>query len=144
MRAVRFAFAAALALVLSACYPPTTSHPVGTTAGLQPDARLTGSWKGTADDGKPLYLHFLKQANGSFDILIAGSGSKAEDWNLARATTARLGANTFLNARLVSSNGKPEDGAPAGTMPLLYRIDTKGTLTLSLMDEKATKALIRA
>jgi hypothetical protein len=138
------ALLAAIALLLAGCYPPTTTHPVGTTAAQKPDPVLAGTWKGTGDDGKPLYVHFLQQTDGSFTILLAETGAKAQDWNMVTATTAALGSHRFLNARLLSSNGKPEEGAPAGTIPVLYRLDAKGVLTVSLMDEGATKALIKA
>lgn len=135
---------AAIALFLAGCYPPTTSHPVGLTAGLKADPALVGTWKGPGDDGKIAYAHFLKQEDGSLAILLVATGDKAEDWTLVTGTTATLGGHHFLNARMVSSNGKPETGEPAGTMPLLYTIDAKGALTMRLMDEKATKALIKA
>jgi hypothetical protein len=139
--------ALAAALILSACYPPTTSHPVGTTAGLKVDTALTGTWRGVADDGKPSYFHFLAPSDGTQSVIIAESGPKAEDWNYVTLTTAKLGANRFMNARMEIANGKPESGdaeAPAGTVPVLYRIDAKGVMTLAMMDETAVKAAIRA
>jgi hypothetical protein len=139
------ALALCLGLILSACYPPTTSHPVGTTAGLKVDAALTGTWRGVNDDGKPSYFHFLAPSDGTLSVIIAESGPKAEDWNYVTLTTAKLGANRFMNARMEISNGKPESAdAPAGTVPVLYRIDAKGVMTLSMMDETAVKAAIRA
>lgn len=138
------AFAAAL--LLSACYPPVTRSPVGTTAGLKPDPVLLGTWKGNSSDGKPSYFHFLLQNGGTITAIIVESGPKAEDWNYVTLTTATLGANRFMNARMLLSNGIPEGGDPAvqpnGTVPVLYRIDAKGILTMFLMDEKAVKAAI--
>ena len=148
MKAFPAALALAAALVLSACFPPTTSRPVGTTVGLKPDSALIGTWKGSSDDGKPSYFHFMQQSDGSISALLVESGPKAEDWNFVMLTTARLGASRFMNARMLLSNGKPDsdnEGAPPhGSVPVLYRIDAKGTLTLFMMDEPATKAAIRA
>lgn len=135
---------AAIALLLAGCYPPATSHPVGLTAGLKTDPALIGSWKGAGDDKKPAYAHFLTDENGSVTVLLVSAGPKADGWMLVTGTTATLGGHHFLNARLVSSDGKPETGGPAGTLPLLYTIDARGTLTMTLMDENATKALIKA
>lgn len=139
----RISTAAALcaALTLAACYPPTTSHPVGVAS---PDAALTGTWRGTNDDGKPGYIHFLRKEDGSFTALLVETGAKAEDWNVVTLTTAKLGASRFMNATMLSNDGKPEDGAPRGTVPVLYRIDAKGQLTLAMMDEDAVKAAIKA
>ncbi len=136
-------FALVAALALGACYPPTTTHPVGSTSAQKPDPALIGLWKGPNSDGKPGYFHFLRQSDGTIVAVIVEGGPKAEDWNVATLTTARVGNNRILNARLLWTNGKPE-GAPAGTVPVLYRIDAKGTLTLSLPDEDAFKAAIAA
>ena len=143
MTRIKHVIALAATLALAACYPPTTSHPVGTTAGLRPDPLLSGTWTGINADGKPFYLHFLQQSDGTLSAVIVESGPKAEDWNVVTATTATLGANHYMNARLLWTNGKPEN-APAGTVPVLYRLDAKGTLTFALMDENAVKAAIAA
>ncbi len=145
MTKFRAALGLAAALILSACYPPTTSHPLGTTVGLKADPALTGTWRGVDPDGKPSYFHFLAPSDGTQSVVIAEAGPKAEDWNYVTLTTAKLGANRFMNARMTIANGKPEgpdEPAPAGTVPVLYRIDAKGTLTLALMDETAVKAAI--
>ncbi len=96
-----------------------------------------------------VYAHFLKARPGRFAhhsarCLRRQGGGYGQDPLVALGTTATLGGHHFLNARLVSGNGKTEAGEPAGTMPLLYTIDAKGALTLKLMDEKAAKALIKA
>ncbi len=148
MKAFPAVLALAAALLLSACFPPATVSPVGTTVGLKSDAALIGTWKGTGDDGKPAYFHFLKHGDDSIDALLVVTGPKAEDWNYVTLTTAALGGSHFMNARLLLSNGKPDSdntGAPPhGSVPVLYRIDAKGILTLSMLDEPATKAAIRA
>ncbi len=143
MTRFRVVLAVLTTLVLSACYPPTTSRPVGSTAAQTPDAALTGTWKGRNDDGKEGYIHFLRQSDGSFIALLVETGPKAEDWNTVTLTTARLGGNRFMNAKLLPNSGKTEDEAPAGTVPVLYRIDAKGVLTLALPDEDRVKAAIK-
>ena len=143
----RLAVAALAALTLAACYPPTTTHPIGTSSGLKPDPMLAGLWKGKAASGGEdgAYFHFLQQHDGSITAILVQAGNQPDgDWNLVTLTTARVGANRIMNARMISSNGKPETDAPAGTIPVLYRITTNGRLTLYMMDETAVKAAITA
>ncbi len=147
MNILRPAVAAFALLALAACYPPTTTHPVGTTAGFKLDPVLSGTWK--ADPPEPsergAFYHFLPKLDGTLTVLIVQSGDEPDgDWNLVELTTGKAGANRFMNARLLSSNGKPEEGSPGGTIPVLYRIDAKGRITLYLTDETATKAAIKA
>ncbi len=143
MTRIKYVLALAATLALAACYPPITSHPVGTTAGLKPDPVLTGTWKGANSDGKPFYMHFLQHSDATLSVVIVESGPKAEDWSVATATTATLGGNRYMNAQLLWTNGKPEN-APSGTVPVLYRMDAKGVLTFLLPDERSVKAAIAA
>lgn len=131
-----------MALSLAACYPPSTSYPVGKTAGLKPDPALAGLWKGTSAQGETGYFHFLPQDNGTITVLLIAGTDK--EWMLVTATTAMLGPNRLMNARLVSSNGIPETGGPKGTFPVLYQFDGKSGLKLSLLDERKVKAVLRA
>jgi hypothetical protein len=143
----RPALAAFAMLVLAACYPPSTSHPVGSTTGLKPDPVLVGLWKGaTADPSeRGAYYHFLPKLDGTITVVIVQTGNEPDgDWNLITMTTGKAGANRYMNAQLLASNGKPEEGSPGGTIPVLYRIDAKGRLTLYLMNEDGTKAAIKA
>ncbi len=149
MRAPRFAFAALAALTLAACYPPATSHPVGTTAGAwKADPALVGLWKSPPDPSgaRGVYVHFLPRMDGTTVAIMVQTGNEPDgDWYEVDLTTAKLGANRFMNARLVMGDGKePDADGPAGTSPMLYRIDAKGTLTITAMDEAATKAAIKA
>jgi hypothetical protein len=143
MTGFRIVLALAATLALAACYPPTTSHPVGTTAGLGSDPVLTGLWKGTDSDGKAHYAHFLHQSDGTLTILLVEAGPKAEDAINITATTAKLGANRLMNAKLVWTNNKPEE-EPRGTVPVLYTLGAKGELTIALMDEHKVKDAVRA
>ena len=147
MKAFPAALALAAALILSACYPPTTSHPAGGATATTPDPALLGLWKGRRPDSggeRGAYFHFLARLDGTITAVMVQTGREPDgDYAVFTLTTVKLGANRFMNATLLSSDGKPEDG-PHGTVPVLYRIDAKGTLTLFLMDEAATKAAIKA
>ena len=145
MKLYRIALIALATLALGACYPPTTSHPIGTVSGLKPDPALTGLWKGVSIEPgeRGVYFHFLPRLDGNIEAVVVQAGDKPDgDWNLFSLTTGRAGANRFMNARMISTNGKPEDDFPGGTIPVLYRIDSKGRMTLYMMDEKSTKTAI--
>jgi hypothetical protein len=134
------------ALLLSACYPPTTSHPLGGAAATTPDPALIGVWKGAPRSAgeRGVYFHFLAQLDGTVTAIMVQTGNQPDgDYAVFTLTTVKLGANRFMNATLLSSDGKP-DTDQHGTVPVLYRIDAKGTLTFYLMDEAATKAAITA
>ncbi|MBS0278371.1 MAG: hypothetical protein JSR81_12180 [Proteobacteria bacterium] len=147
MRIMSF-LAAATLLLLAGCYPPTTTHPVGTTAGLSNDAALTGLWRGKMhnDEGHDIYFHFLPQSDGTITVVMVQGGSEPDgDWSVAAVTTATLGANHFMNAQLLYDGGSAEDkNAPHGNVPLLYRMDGPNRIALFLMDEDAAKAAIQA
>ena len=139
----------AAALLLTGCYPPTTTHPVGTTVGLANDPALVGLWRAkmdSSDDERPVYFHFLPSGDNTITVVMVQGGDKPDgDWTVAGATTVNLGANHIMNAQLQFSDGKPADEDMArGTVPLLYRFDGPTHLSLFLMDEDATKAAIKA
>jgi hypothetical protein len=141
-------FLAAAMLLLTACYPPTTVHPVGTTAGLANDATLTGLWRGKMqnDEDREVYFHFLPQSDGTITVVMVQRGAEPDgDWSVATITTAALGANHFMNAQLTFSGGSAADeDAPRNGIPLLYRFEGTNRLVLYLMDEDATKAAIQS
>jgi hypothetical protein len=144
---VRSALAAMALLLLAACYPPTTTHPVGTTAGLKLDPVLNGTWKAdpASRDERGAFLHFLPKLDGSLTVLMVQTGDEPDgDWSLIELTNGKAGNNRYMNARLVMSNGKAEDDSPGGTIPLLYRFDSQGHLMLYMMNEDRTKAAIKA
>ena len=143
MKHLGIALVLAAAVALSACYD-TTTHPLGTTAGIKPDPALTGTWRGVNSDGKPGYFHFLPQTDGSITVVIVEDGTGSNDWNVATITTTKLGPNRLMNARLVEGDGKPVTDQPAGTVPVLYRIDAQGTLTLALPHEETLRAAVKA
>jgi hypothetical protein len=146
MRSFSAVLALATALVLSACYPPVTSHPVGTTVGIKDDPSVIGVWRTPGDkEHRPTYLHILPRLEGPIAVLMVEGGPQPDgDWNEIAVTTARFGAYGFMNVRLISANGKPVDDQPGGTIPVLYRFDAKGNLILCLPDEDAAKAAINA
>lgn len=139
--------AAALSLLLAACFPPTTTHPVGTTAGLANDPALSGLWRGRMqnDEQRDVYFHFLPATDGTITVVLVQSGTEPDgDWSVASITTATVGNNHIMNARLTFSGGKAdEEDAARNTMPLLYRFEGPNRLVLYLMDEDATKAAIQ-
>ena len=150
MKSIRFSVVIAAALFLVGCLPPTTTHPVGTTVASAGDPALTGLWRArmqNADQSDPdVYFHFLPMADGTITVVLVQSGNKPDgDWSVASITTATLGGNHFVNAKLKFSDGKIEaDSDGPNTTPLLYRFDGPKHMTLSFLDEDATKAAIKA
>jgi hypothetical protein len=144
---VRAALAAFVMLALAACYPPTTSHPIGTTTGLKLDPLLVGLWKASPPEPgeRGAYYHFLPRLDGTITVLVVQTGNEPDgDWTHITLTTGTAGANHFMNAQLLGSDGKPDEGSPGGTVPVLYRVDKKGQISLYLTDETLTKAAITA
>jgi hypothetical protein len=150
VKSIRLAFLALTALALAACFPPTTKHPVGSTIGLKNDPLILGSWKAAPRSGDKenefFYFHFLAGKHGILAVLVPNGGA-ASDLLLVELTTVRLGAVGILNARLVpgpDADTSNSSADPAGTIPLLYRLDARGRLLLFTLDEDATKDAIRA
>ncbi|HWA31518.1 MAG TPA: hypothetical protein VG867_10475 [Rhizomicrobium sp.] len=139
----------ATAILLSACFPPTTTHPVGTTAGLVNDPDLVGLWRGksgTSDDDRDIYFHFLPATDNTITVVMVQAGTQPDaDWSVASITTAALGGNRIMNATMQFADGKPDtEDNPHGTVPLLYRFEGPNRIVLYLMDEDETKAAIQA
>ena len=134
-----------LALFLAACLPVTSLHPIGQTVAAT-DPVLSGAWRGKLKGAETAStLYFLPQKDGGTALFVTDPGKKdAGSWGSFAITTARLGANRFINAREVIDEGKPAEGKIATTgFPLLYRI-SGNSLTLYLLDEQKTAAAIKA
>lgn len=140
--------ATALTLLLASCFPPTTTHPVGTAAGIANDPALVGLWRGKMqnDEQRDVYFHFLPSGDGTITVVLVQGGAEPDgDWSVASVTTTAVGGNHIMNARLTFNNGKAdEEDMGRNTIPLLYRFEGSNRLVLYLMDEDATKAAIRA
>src|SRR5262249_47126128 len=91
-----------------------------------------------------VYFHFLPMQDGSFKVVIVSGGEKLDgDWSLVRVKGASLGGRNFLNAGVGVNNGKKEDKAPGGTIPLLYRTESDGRISLFIVSEQAAKDAIQ-
>ncbi|HTP78012.1 MAG TPA: hypothetical protein VMJ73_13660 [Rhizomicrobium sp.] len=148
MKTFGLALAALAALALSACYPPTTTHPVGTTVGLKSDPALIGTWKSGPDpDRKPgefYYYHFLTNKDGILVVMVPSTGGEASDVIAADITTAQFGKFGVMNATLVPPPDSDDKEPMPHSVPILYRTDAEGRITLYLPDEDATKDAIKA
>lgn len=148
MKAIRIALAALAVIALAACYPPVTSHPIGTTAGLKSDPALIGLWRADPEPGRQdfYYYHILNTKDGAmFAVLVpSGGDGKNTDVMMFKFTTARFGDVGFLNVRTMMDPEHEAPDQPKGTVPLLYRFGAKGKLQIFLLDEDATKDAIRA
>ena len=147
MKAIRFAVLALAALFVAACLPVTTTNPVGSTVGFKPDPALIGLWKGHGEDADDQdgYFYFLRNEDGSITAILITPGKDMDDWGTFTLETATLGPNHLMNVREGLKNGKPNDEELAkANIPMLYRIERDGKLTLALLDDEATAAAVRA
>ncbi|HTQ12892.1 MAG TPA: hypothetical protein VMH86_03375 [Rhizomicrobium sp.] len=147
MKIVRLAALACVLLAAAACLPVATTTPVGTTVGLRPDPALSGGmWKGHGETpGQTVYAGFFAHDDGSITALLVSPGGKDEGWATYSIQTATLGPYSYMNAREVSTDGKPVSDAEAQKMfPLLYRVNGDGALVIYLMDENKAAAAVRA
>jgi hypothetical protein len=146
MKLVRLAAVLCVALTAVACLPVTSSVPVGSTVGFAADPALAGIWKGHGEKlSDILYLSFFTTDDGTITAVMQKPDGKDGGWAVYSLQTAALGANHFMNAREVSSDGKPADDAEAQkTFPLLYRVNGDGALVIYLLDEKRAAAAIYA
>lgn len=146
MKIFRVLVSLGAALLAAACYPVTTTVPVGTSAGFTADPNLAGLWRAemAQSDNEIVYFHFLPMEDGSFKVVIVSGGEKlGGEWNVVRVTEANLGGRNFLNAEMVFSNGKKEAPSSHGTVPLLYRTESDGRIALFLVSEDAAKDAIQ-
>lgn len=147
MQAFRAAIAIFGILLMAACYPVTTAAPVGTSVGLSADSALAGLWRAEMAHSKDdvVYFHFLPMEDGSFKVVIVSGGEKLNgEWSVARVTAASLGASHFLNAEMVFNNGKRETNSSHGTVPLLYRIEAGGRVSLFMISEEKAKDAVQS
>jgi hypothetical protein len=148
MQNIRLVLAAVAALALAACYPPTTSHPVGSTVGFKGDPSLVGLWKARSTDPDNhtfYYYHLLHAKDGSMlALLVPGNGGEASDVMMFKLKTARFGNFGFLNARAMMDPEHEATDQPPGSVPVLYRFEANGTLKIFILEEDATKNAIRA
>jgi hypothetical protein len=144
MKLVRFAVALCCTVVLAACFPPVTKNPIGSLQ-LGADRTLAGTWNAKMEDAdngdNQATFQFTRRGN-TLVVLIT-SKKKDEDSLKAIVTTTKIGANRFMNAKLVSMGKDEDDEAPPGTVPLLYRLEG-ASVVLYLMNEDKTKAAIQA
>ena len=135
-------------LALTACYPPTTDHPVGTTAGLKPDPMLEGTWKATpdptSDDKQVGFYHFLPNKDGTITVLLVPEKGAASDVLALKITTAHFGKAGFMNVRLLDGLTTEAKDQPSGTVPVLYYFDNPTTLRYTLLDEDLVQDAIKA
>jgi len=145
------ALALALVLIAGGCTHVTTTNPIGTTVGLGPDTALYGTWKGHfvkgwEKKGDPqVFIHFLRSGDTQTDALYVSAPRAGDDYGSTSTytiTTAKLGQNHYFNAVEKKADGNGDD-TPSDYIPVLYRLDADGTLTLCLMDLNKTVAAIR-
>jgi hypothetical protein len=94
---------------------------------------------------KDAYFAFLKNDDDSMTVILVTPENGHDEWGTFNVRTATLGANHVMNVHGELKEGKPDtDELSKQNILLLYRLGADGMLTLSLLDEKATAAAIKA
>lgn len=133
-----------LELALAGCLPVASTSPLGTTVGGGSDPRLTGIWKGKlGTSAGAAYVAFYPGHDGVDKIVVLAPPSADDEggWIVAEAHVARLGGNTYLDAREMDEDGRTPDRVLAH-IPILYEFGADGLLTLYLVDEGAARLAI--
>jgi len=144
---LRVLLLAAAMVALAACYPPVTSHPVGTTVGFKSDPALLGLWKSQPDpdNHRSYYYHLLDAKDGAMLAVLVPDRGEASDVMMFKLKAARFGNNFgYLNVRAMMDPEHESRDQPSGFVPVLYRVERNGTLNIFMMDEDRTKNAIRA
>ena len=150
MRRILLLLALCGTVALSACLPVTSKVPAGSTVGFRPDPTLQGSWIGRGVDDKdnnPAYMHFLANEDGSMTAILVSDSMQDHrgEWSQYTLHAAQVGSTHVLSVQEVSNNGTPSGNATATPYILMsYRQDRDGTVTLSIMDDKAAAAAVKA
>jgi hypothetical protein len=136
---------AAIALSLAACLPVAT-NPIQGTATTTADPRLAGTWQGRFGDAgeEPVYLHILPQVDGTLTILTVQQGPNNSEWGQYSATSAEVADTTYLNVRLVATNGKIEDSNFSRFFTLVRYVVSDTKLDVFLIDEQKIAAAIES
>lgn len=147
MHAIRIATIFLAGLLVMACLPVITTHPIGTTVPPAPDSQLTGIWSGkTADDETTSYFTFLPEDDGTITAIIVNPGKKGDKggWSVFALTTATLNTKHYMNARALFEDNKAATGEDATRIiPLAYHMNADGRLILTLIDEDAAKTAVK-
>ena len=130
-------------LILAGCLPVTSTVPLGSTVPATADPQLTGMWKGNVGTAAA-FMAFYPAGEGVWRIVVLATPAAKDEggWMVFEARAARLGDNTYLDAREIEDSGKAPD-AKLSHMPVLYSLGADGSLALSLIDEAAARTAIR-
>jgi len=118
MKNVRLLFLAAAMLTLAACYPPTTSHPIGSTVGLKIDPAVLGVWRAPdPDNHRTIYYHLLSAKDGTIFAVLVPDQGQASDVSMLKLKAASFGNFGFLNVRLMMDAEHETPDQPAFSVP---------------------------
>ena len=146
---LRAALALAAALFVSACFPPTTRTPLGSTVGFKSDPALNGMWRGqNSDKDAPGFIGFVKNADDTMTAVMVSPGlnNDAGEWETFALKLATLGGKHYMTAHATFAKDKAVksgDDDAIGDIILYYRVQRK-TLALYFADEKKLAAIVKA
>jgi len=146
--ALQFAILAFAAIGLAACPPVTTKTPVGTTVTAANDPGLPGVWRGRIGTYKnSSFFTFLPAKDGTTTAIVVMATTSDDEggWGAFSLDTVALGSRHYFNVRETIDQGNPATGSMAdNSFPVLYHFTGHDELTLSMIDEDAAKAAIKA
>ena len=141
---IRNAIAMAFALLLAGCGAVTTTHEIGTTAGLRTDLALVGTWKDDVfrqDFGQDIHVVPVGQGTlTAFESRIRQRPDDVGSFTIYSFTTAKLGDNHFINADVIRLEGDKSAKRP-GWLPLFYTVRGNSLKLYYLEQERAAKAI---
>jgi hypothetical protein len=133
-------------LVLAACEPPESDHPLSDPASAKPDPRLAGHFFGRVNDAD-CFVHVVPAAGASVDLVMVvnekDKGAFVLHW---QGFSTTVGGKTYLNLQrktFPDRYGEKFDLSP-GYIFARYSVAKDGSLTLWSMEEDAVKRALKA
>jgi hypothetical protein len=133
-------------LVLAACEPPESDHPLSDPASAKPDPRLPGHFFGRVNDAD-CFVHLVAAGGAAVDLVMVvhekDKGAFVLHWQGFPTT---IGGKTYLNLQRKTFSdryGEKFDLSP-GYIFARYSVAKDGSLTLWSMEEEPLKRALAA
>ena len=134
---------ACLLLILTACCPLTSDHPLGMVQDAQYDARLTGAWRLDAADGEPAFVHLAKADGNRIQVLALEQKQNGRmEWAAFTVFGIAKAGDRYLNIDLKEVDTE-EARNHEGYILIRYSLPDKNTLVLERLRLQAVVAAIQ-
>lgn len=125
---------------------PTSENPIA-PPGARPDRDIVGTWRGTLEDGAPIYLHLLRRADTMLGALLVTKDEAPEsrdEWAAFRIITAEVASHRYMSALWDYNDGEAVSGIEKGYHLLRYTLEPDGSLALFQVNEEKLIEAVRA